>query len=97
MKKIIDLNCDVGESFGRWKLGADEAIMPLITSASIACGYHAGDPHVMRSTVAMAAAHGVAIGAHPALPDLIGFGRREMAVTPDELKDYLCYQIGALR
>lgn len=94
---IIDLNCDMGESYGRWSLGADEAIMPFITSASIACGYHAGDPHVMRNTVALALRHGVAIGAHPSLPDLMGFGRRPMAVTPQELKDLLCYQIGALR
>lgn len=97
MTRVIDLNCDMGESFGAWNLGADEAIMPFITSANVACGYHAGDPHIMRKTVALAAAHGVAIGAHPALPDLIGFGRREMKVTPEELKDYLCYQIGALR
>jgi len=93
----IDLNCDMGESYGRWSLGADEAIMPYITSASIACGSHAGDPHVMRKTVALALRHGVAIGAHPSLPDLMGFGRRPMAVTPQELKDLLCYQIGALR
>src|SRR3990172_540451 len=97
MARTIDLNCDMGESFGAWNLGADEAIMPFITSANIACGYHAGDPHTMRRTVALAATHGVAIGAHPALPDLIGFGRREMKVTPGELKDYLSYQIGALR
>ena len=93
----IDLNCDMGESYGRWSLGADEAIMPYITSVSIACGYHAGDPHVMRKTVALALRHGVAIGAHPSLPDLMGFGRRPMAVTPEELKDLCCYQIGALR
>jgi UPF0271 protein len=97
MTRVIDLNCDMGESFGPWKLGADEAIMPFISSANIACGYHAGDPHVMRKTVALAASRGVAIGAHPALPDLVGFGRRQMAVTPEELKDYLYYQIGALR
>jgi 5-oxoprolinase (ATP-hydrolysing) subunit A len=93
----IDLNCDMGESYGRWTLGADADIMPFISSASIACGFHGGDPHVMRDTVALAAAHGVAIGAHPSLPDLMGFGRRTMAVTPQELKDYFCYQIGALR
>jgi UPF0271 protein len=93
----IDLNCDMGESYGRWTLGADEEIMPFISSASIACGFHGGDPHVMRKTVALARTHGVAIGAHPSLPDLMGFGRRALAVTPQELKDYVCYQTGALR
>ncbi len=97
MAKVIDLNCDMGESYGRWTLGADEAIMPFITSANVACGFHGGDPHVMRKTVALALEHGVAIGAHPALPDLMGFGRRVMDVTPAELKDYFCYQMGALR
>jgi UPF0271 protein len=96
-KKFIDLNCDMGESFGRWKLGADEEIMPFITSANVACGYHAADPHVMRKTVALALRHKVAVGAHPGLPDLMGFGRRVMDVTPDEVKDYICYQTGALR
>lgn len=93
----IDLNCDMGESYGRWVLGADEEIMPFITSASVACGFHGGDPHVMRRTVDLALRHGVALGAHPSLPDLMGFGRRAMAVTPQELKDYICYQTGALR
>ncbi len=97
MAKVVDLNCDMGESYGRWTLGADEAIMPFITSANIACGYHGGDPHVMRKTVALALKHGVAIGAHPSLPDLMGFGRRVMDVSPQEVKDYLCYQTGALR
>ncbi len=95
--KYIDLNCDMGESYGRWTLGADEEIMPLITSANVACGFHGGDPHVMRTTVALALRHGVAVGSHPSLPDLMGFGRRTMDVTPSELKDYLCYQTGALR
>ena len=95
--KFIDLNCDMGESYGRWTLGADEEIMPFITSANVACGFHGGDPHVMRKTVALAMRHNVAIGSHPSLPDLIGFGRRVMDVTPAELKDYLCYQTGALR
>jgi UPF0271 protein len=94
---IIDLNCDMGESYGRWTLGADADIMPFITSASVACGFHGGDPHVMRRTVDLAIAHGVAIGAHPSLPDLMGFGRRAMAVAARELKDYVCYQTGALR
>ncbi len=97
MARTIDLNCDMGESYGRWMLGADEAIMPFITSANIACGYHGGDPHVMRKTVALALKHRVAIGAHPGLPDLMGFGRRAMEVTPQEVKDYICYQTGALR
>ena len=97
MEKFIDLNCDMGESFGRWKLGADEEIMPFITSANVACGFHAADPHVMRKTVALALKHKVAIGAHPGLPDLMGFGRRVMDVTPDEVNDYICYQTGALR
>jgi 5-oxoprolinase (ATP-hydrolysing) subunit A len=95
--KDIDLNCDMGESYGRWTLGADEEIMPHITSANVACGFHGGDPHVMRRTVALALQHKVAIGSHPSLPDLMGFGRRVMDVTPQEVKDYLCYQTGALR
>ncbi|HEV8617191.1 MAG TPA: 5-oxoprolinase subunit PxpA [Methylomirabilota bacterium] len=95
--QYIDLNCDMGESFGRWTLGADEQIMPHITSANIACGYHGGEPHVMRKTVALALAHKVAIGSHPGLPDLMGFGRRVMDVSAQEVKDYLCYQTGALR
>lgn len=97
MSRVIDLNCDMGESFGRWVLGADEEIMPFITSASVACGYHGGDPHVMRRTVDLALANGVAVGAHPSLPDLMGFGRRAMALSPQELKDCICYQTGALR
>jgi UPF0271 protein len=93
----IDLNCDMGESYGRWTLGADAEIMPFISSANVACGYHAADPHVMRKTVELALKHRVAIGSHPGLPDLMGFGRRVMDVTPQEVKDYLCYQTGALR
>ena len=96
MKKI-DLNCDMGESYGRWTLGADEAIMSLISSANVACGFHGGDPHVMRKTVELALAHGVALGAHPSLPDLMGFGRRKMDVSARELQDYFAYQTGALR
>jgi UPF0271 protein len=95
--KYVDLNCDMGESYGRWTLGADAEIMPFITSANVACGYHAADPHVMRATVDLALKHGVAIGAHPGLPDLMGFGRRVMDVSPKEVKDYICYQTGALR
>ncbi|NVO86822.1 LamB/YcsF family protein [Hymenobacter terrestris] len=92
----IDLNCDLGESFGAYSLGQDEAILPLITSANIACGYHAGDPAVMKHTVRRALHHGVALGAHPGLPDLVGFGRREMAISPEEAYDMTVYQIGAL-
>ncbi len=95
--RSIDLNCDMGESYGRWTLGADAEIMPAITSANIACGFHGGDPHVMRKTVELALRHGVAIGAHPGLPDLMGFGRRRMDVAPQEVRDYLVYQTGALR
>src|SRR3972149_659054 len=97
MAKTIDLNCDMGESYGRWTLGADEVIMPFITSANIACGYHGGAPPVMRKPVALALQHKVAIGAHPGLPDLMGFGRRVMDVSSQEIKDYMCYQTGALR
>ncbi len=97
MAKIIDLNCDMGESYGRWTLGADLAIMPFISSANVACGFHGGDPHVMRKTVALALKHEVAMGSHPGLPDLMGFGRRKMDVSAQEVKDYLCYQTGALR
>jgi len=97
MAKFIDLNADMGESYGRWKLGVDEEIMPYLSSANVACGFHGGDPHVMRKSVELAIKHGVAIGSHPSLPDLMGFGRRVMDVSPQELKDYLCYQTGALR
>src|ERR687886_532563 len=93
---MLDINVDMGESFGRWKLGDDEGLMPFISSASIACGFHAGDPATMRATVTAAIEHGVQIGAHVALPDLLGFGRRQMAIAPEELKDYCTYQIGAL-
>jgi UPF0271 protein len=92
----IDLNCDMGEGFGAYRLGNDEALMPLITSANIACGYHAGDPLVMDRTVRLAAQHGVSIGAHPGFPDLVGFGRRAMQLTPDEIEDAILYQVGAL-
>jgi len=94
--RYIDINCDMGESYGRWTLGADEEVMPHITSANVACGFHGGEPHVMRKTVELALQHGVAIGAHPGLPDLMGFGRRRMDVSPQEIKDIHLYQIGAL-
>jgi UPF0271 protein len=96
MSTHIDINCDMGESYGRWTLGHDEEVMPHITSANVACGFHGGDPHVMARTVALALQHGVAVGAHPGLPDLMGFGRRRMDVSPAELKDYHRYQVGAL-
>lgn len=92
----IDLNADVGESFGIYTLGEDSALIPVITSANVACGFHAGDPGVMRATVALARAHGIAVGAHPSFPDLVGFGRREMNATPREIEDAVAYQIGAL-
>src|SRR6201988_3102837 len=95
--KNVDLNCDMGESYGRWTLGADEEIMPFISFANVACGFHGGGPHVMRKTVELAMRHNVAIGSHPSLPDLMGFGRRVMDVSPQELKEYLCYQTGGLR
>ncbi len=93
----IDLNSDVGESFGNYKLGLDEEVIPLISSANIACGYHAGDPTVMRHTIAIAKKNGVAIGAHPGFPDLIGFGRRNLDASLTEIRDYVTYQIGALQ
>jgi 5-oxoprolinase (ATP-hydrolysing) subunit A len=92
----IDVNVDMGESFGRWSLGDDVRLMPHISSANIACGFHAGDPGAMRRTVAAAVEHGLQVGAHVALPDLLGFGRRAMKVSPADLTDYCTYQIGAL-
>ena len=92
----VDLNCDMGESFGAWNMGNDAAILPFVTSANIACGFHAGDPAVMKQTVRLALRHGVALGAHPGLPDLVGFGRREMAVSAEEAFDMTVYQLGAL-
>lgn len=92
----IDINCDMGESFGNWTMGRDAEVMPYITSANIAGGFHAGDPHVMRETVERAAEHDVGIGVHPGLPDKMGFGRRKMDATPEEVRDYVVYQLGAL-
>jgi UPF0271 protein len=92
----VDLNCDMGESFGAYTIGADAAVMRYITSANIACGFHGGDPSVMRETVQLAAKHGVGIGAHPGLPDLAGFGRRAMAVSAQDAYDMVVYQLGAL-
>ena len=97
MADTVDLNADMGESYGRWTLGDDAALMPHLTSANIACGFHGGDPHVMRSTVALAVEHGVGIGAHVAFPDLIGFGRRKLSASASEVQDYVVYQAGAIR
>jgi UPF0271 protein len=95
--KMIDINCDMGESFGVYRLGEDEAVMPFITSVNIACGLHAGDPLVMQATVRLAVNHGIRIGAHPGYPDLQGFGRREMHLTPEEVEAIVLYQVAALQ
>ncbi len=95
MSRLL-LNCDMGESFGAWTMGLDAEVMPHIDCANIACGFHAGDPGIMRRTVELAVQHGVRIGAHPAYPDLAGFGRRSLGCTPREIEDLLLYQIGAL-
>ena len=93
---LINLNADLGESFGAWTMGEDEALLGIVNSANIACGFHAGDPLVMRKTVRSALAAGVGLGAHPAYPDLQGFGRRPMRLAPDELEAAVIYQVGAL-
>ncbi|WP_031465687.1 LamB/YcsF family protein [Sciscionella sediminilitoris] len=97
MKHLIDLNADAGESFGRWRLGDDAAVIPQVTSVNVACGWHAGDPATMRRSIELARDHGVALGAHPGLPDLAGFGRRAMTLAPGEAADACLYQYGALR
>jgi len=97
MGRKVDFNCDMGESFGAYKLGFDEELMPYISSANIACGFHAGDPVCMRRTVHLAEETDVAIGAHPGFPDLMGFGRRDMGVSPEEIRNYIIYQVGALQ
>jgi UPF0271 protein len=93
---VIDFNCDMGESFGPWKMGLDAEVVRHVTSVNIACGFHAGDPVWMQKTVALAVAAGAGIGAHPAYPDLQGFGRRDMSMAPDEVSAAVAYQIGAL-
>lgn len=93
---LVDLNSDLGESFGAWSMGDDEALFPLVTSASLACGFHAGDPATMLTACRSAAANGVAIGAHPSYPDLAGFGRRDMEVPADQLHADVLYQVSAL-
>lgn len=90
------LNCDLGESYGNWTMGADASVMPHIDQANIACGFHAGDPLTMRHTLNLAAQHGVTIGAHPGYPDLVGFGRRSMQLSYEEISANLIYQVGAL-
>jgi len=92
----MDLNSDLGESFGPWPMGQDADLMASISSANVACGFHAGDPGAMRATIALAKANGVAIGAHPGFPDLVGFGRREIKATPREVEDFVLYQVAAL-
>lgn len=92
----VDLNCDMGESFGSWAMGDDAAILEHVTSANIACGFHAGDPGMMRRTVELALERGVAIGAHPGFADLQGFGRRSIELSPEEVHDLVVYQVGAL-
>ena len=94
---VIDLNCDLGESFGAYKMGLDEEVLPYVTSANIACGFHGGDPLVMEKTVALCKKYGVRAGAHPGFPDLVGFGRRNMSLSPKEVKASVMYQIGALK
>lgn len=96
MGKCVDLNSDLGESFGAYTLGLDRDVLRHISSANIACGCHAGDPMVMEKTVGLAKELGVAIGAHPGFPDIVGFGRRQMALSPAEVKNYIIYQVGAL-
>jgi UPF0271 protein len=96
MTDRVDLNCDMGESFGAYRIGADDEVFPFITSANVACGFHGGDPSVMRTTLSKARQRGVGVGAHPGLPDLIGFGRRNMDITPEDVYDLVVYQVGAL-
>ena len=95
MKKML-LNCDLGESYGSWTMGLDDAVMPFIDQANIACGFHGGDPLTIRNTLALANKHGVTVGAHPAYPDLVGFGRRSMKLASNELAAAMLYQVAAL-
>ena len=97
MLKQMDINCDMGESFGNWKMGDDEGMMPYITTANVACGFHASDPVTMIGTVKLAHQHKISVGAHPGLPDLLGFGRRTMNITPEDAYAYVVYQVGALQ
>jgi 5-oxoprolinase (ATP-hydrolysing) subunit A len=97
MSPVIDLNCDMGESFGAYRIGLDEEVIRYVTSANIACGFHASDPSVMHKTVELCLTHQVKAGAHPGYPDLLGFGRRAMECSEEELIDYVLYQVGALK
>ena len=97
MRNQMDINCDMGESFGNWSMGDDAGMMPFITTANVACGFHASDPVTMLSTVKLAKGYQIAIGAHPGLPDLLGFGRRAMNITPEDAYAYVVYQVGALQ
>jgi len=97
MKLTVDLNCDMGESFGAYQLGLDQEVIKYVTSANIACGFHASDPTVMKKTVDLCKTHKVMAGAHPGYPDLLGFGRRSMDCSEEELIDYVIYQVGALK
>jgi UPF0271 protein len=92
----IDLHADAGEGFGAWSLGEDETLIPLVSSVNVACGFHAGDPRTIERAVALAVAAGTAVGAHPGYPDLVGFGRRELAMSPDDLEAAVVYQVGAV-
>jgi UPF0271 protein len=96
-RRSIDLNCDMGESFGSFKIGSDAEIVQHITSANLGCGFHGGDPHVMRASVSLCGEHRVAVGAHPGFPDLMGFGRRSMGATPAQVADFVTYQAGAMQ
>ncbi|MBQ7821983.1 MAG: LamB/YcsF family protein, partial [Clostridia bacterium] len=93
---FIDLNSDLGESFGAYKIGRDEEVIPFVSSANIACGFHAGDPTIMAKTVKLCKKNGVAVGAHPGFNDIVGFGRRNMAVSPEDIKNMILYQVGAI-
>lgn len=97
MTHQIDLVADLGEGFGAYRMGDDDALLDILTSANIACGFHAGDPRIMDSTVASCVRRGVSVGAHPSFPDLAGFGRRAMDLTPDEVRTDVLYQVGALQ
>ncbi len=97
MLKQMDINCDMGESFGNWHMGDDEGMMPHITTANVACGFHASDPVTMINTVKLAKQHDIAVGSHPGLPDLLGFGRRAMNITAEDAYAYVVYQVGALQ
>ncbi|MBV8081460.1 MAG: LamB/YcsF family protein [Candidatus Eremiobacteraeota bacterium] len=96
MERTIDLNCDIGESYGAWSMGDDDALLDVVSSANVACGFHAGDPSIIDATVRAAAERGVAIGAHPSYPDLAGFGRRSMNLSPQDVESAVLYQIAAL-